>query len=70
MNTEYVAYHGTVLSKIDLISNTGKLLPSKNDDDWLGHGVYYFINGLNNPKRSAINWAACVNWDKTRGRFK
>lgn len=70
MNKEYIAYHGTLLSKIDSISRTGTLMPSENDNDWLGPGAYYFIDGLNDPKHSAINWAVCVNWDKAKRQFK
>ncbi len=50
-----VGYHGcdaSVLEKV--ISEGGTLVPSRNDHDWLGSGIYFWEHG---PTR-AYEWAA------------
>jgi hypothetical protein len=47
------AYHGTRLDRADTIVGTGKFIPSTNDYDWLGHGIYFWEHA---PLR-AWQWA-------------
>ena len=37
-----MAYHGTSVERAETISSSGQFIPSKNDYDWLGHGVYFW----------------------------
>ncbi|MBL0031071.1 MAG: hypothetical protein IPP27_02415 [Bacteroidetes bacterium] len=65
----FSAYHGTFLDHIEAIVDIG-FQPSKNDDDWLGLGSYFFIDGLSDPKSSAMQWAICSSWDKQSNSFQ
>ena len=48
-----LGYHGTSRKVGDTIMSTGKFIPSKNDFDWLGHGIYFWEHA---PRR-AWHWA-------------
>jgi hypothetical protein len=48
-----VGYHGTSLDRAETIVATGSFISSKNDYDWLGHGVYFWEHA---PLR-AWQWA-------------
>lgn len=37
-----VGYHGTRLDRAEEIESIGRFSPSKNDYDWLGHGIYFW----------------------------
>lgn len=37
-----VGYHGTSAKQAEVIVREGAFLPSKNDYDWLGHGIYFW----------------------------
>lgn len=37
-----VGYHGTRLDRARTIISTGRFIPSQNDYDWLGHGIYFW----------------------------
>jgi len=37
-----LGYHGTRLDRAATILSTGKFIPSANDYDWLGHGIYFW----------------------------
>jgi hypothetical protein len=50
-------FHGTTEKNADEILKNGFQI-SKNDEDWLGEGVYFFIDGISNPLLSAIEWAS------------
>lgn len=52
----FVGYHGTDASKVSSIQqfNFNK---STEDDDWLGHGVYFFVEGISCPVENASEWA-------------
>jgi hypothetical protein len=52
-NRTPVCYHGTSIEKAEVILSSGQFIPSKNDYDWLGHGVYFWENA---PLR-AFQWA-------------
>jgi hypothetical protein len=59
----YIAYHGTHSSCVELIRSKG-VIASENEDDWLGYGSYFFVEGLDAPQQAALDWAMCENWDK------
>lgn len=56
MSYEYIGYHGTDSESVSSIL-TEHFRPSSSDDDWLGSGVYFFINGINDPIKLASIWA-------------
>lgn len=62
------AYHGTFQNRIEAIVKLG-FQPSVNDDDWLGVGSYFFIDGLNDAISSAMDWAVCSSWNKQNKCF-
>jgi len=37
-----VGFHGTSEERADTIVSSGQFIPSKNDYDWLGHGIYFW----------------------------
>lgn len=53
---EFICYHGTTLSATLSIVNKGFEF-SQSSEDWLGHGVYFFTDGISDPVRNAIEWA-------------
>lgn len=66
--TTFRGFHGTLASRVDSIRSSG-IYPSDNPDDWLGEGTYFFIEGLDDPKSSAAQWARCKAWDKHDQEF-
>lgn len=48
-----VGYHGTSRDQAEKIVRTQRFQPSKNQHDWLGHGVYYWEHA----PRQALWWA-------------
>jgi hypothetical protein len=59
----FKGYHGTSIKAAELIvsSNFEK---SIGDKEWLGDGVYFFIDGLSSkPQEQAKNWAIAQSWD-------
>src|SRR2546426_9818552 len=48
-----VAFHGTSADQVETILASGAFTPSRNDYDWLGHGVYFWEHA---PLR-AWQWA-------------
>lgn len=48
-----LGYHGSSLNRAHTIASTGKFIPSANDYDWLGHGIYFWEHA---PLR-AWQWA-------------
>lgn len=56
MPSEFTGYHGTNSAIVPLIQK-GSFNHSQNDDDWLGQGVYFFIDGISVPLDSASEWA-------------
>lgn len=63
MTTRLRAFHGTRSSRLEPILAAG-LKPSLDDDEWLGAGSYFFVDGLNDPRGSAFEWARVEMWDK------
>jgi hypothetical protein len=54
------AYHGTSVERAEIILSSGQFIPSKNDYDWLGHGVYFWEHA---PVR-AWEWAKRKHRDR------
>ena len=48
-----LGFHGTSEDRADAIASSGKFVPSTNDYDWLGHGIYFWEHA---PLR-AWHWA-------------
>jgi hypothetical protein len=69
VSTTFFGYHGTSLECASLIMETG-FIPSKNHYDWIGHGVYFFINGISCPKSNAEEWAKNEAWDNNNKCYK
>lgn len=63
-------YHGTSLKSAKLIISSNFKL-SVGDKEWLGNGVYFFINGISSkPEKQAEDWAIAEAWDKIAQRNK
>lgn len=62
-------FHGTRADLVESIVEYG-LRPSRAHDEWLGHGSYYFIDGLEDPWSSARDWARVDAWDKRSRRYQ
>lgn len=63
---KFDGYHGTSYKNASIIVESD-YKRSLGDDEWLGDGVYFFINGLSTkPKEQAKKWAIAQAWDKTR----
>jgi hypothetical protein len=53
---EFKGYHGTSIQNAKSILENGfKVMPSP--EDWLGHGLYFFIDGISEPDNSAFQWS-------------
>tara|TARA_R110002167_G_scaffold57840_8_gene163888 strand:- start:123579 stop:124145 length:567 start_codon:yes stop_codon:yes gene_type:complete len=63
MSFAITGYHGTSSDSVAniLLENFRK---SENDDEWLGFGVYFFIEGITDPIANAIEWARNQAYDK------
>ncbi|NLP59471.1 hypothetical protein [Lutibacter sp. B1] len=63
MKIEIQGFHGTSYQKAKEIITTDYKL-SYGDDEWLGDGVYFFIEGLSKkPIEQAQKWAIAQSWD-------
>ncbi|EIV8492745.1 hypothetical protein [Vibrio vulnificus] len=56
MATEYIGFHGTDKKNIGSIKQAN-FIESTNDDEWLGYGVYFFVEGISDPLDNACEWA-------------
>lgn len=59
---EFIGYHGTSEASANSILSSN-FKPSENPDDWLGYGIYFFIEGINVPIDNAIEWAKTKAWN-------
>jgi len=69
ISTIFIGYHGTSAENAHSIIDTD-FIPSQNHDEWLGHGVYFFIDGISCPKNNAEEWAKTQAWDKDKKCYK
>ena len=68
MKQTFIGYHGTLACHAESIRQSG-VSPSDNDDDWLGEGTYFFVEGLDDPQMCAAQWARAKAWDKKDQEF-
>ncbi len=62
------AYHGTDLNnKEGIIENNFDL--SYGDQDWLGDGVYFFVEGWSTPIEAAKKWVVSRSWDNDLKKY-
>lgn len=60
--SEIIGYHGTSKENaIAIVKNNFRI--SENPDDWLGCGVYFFVEGISDPVNSAKEWAEYKAWN-------
>ena len=50
------AYHGTSGEAAHSILSTS-FNESVRQNEWLGHGIYFFVNGISDPLQNSIEWA-------------
>ncbi len=50
------AFHGTSLHAAKEIEKTS-YKESNKDNDWLGRGIYFFVDGISDPLTNACDWA-------------
>lgn len=60
---KFDAYHGTSVSAAFGIRDNG-YKPSVSNAEWLGNGVYFFLDGISDAKKDAECWAICQSWNK------
>ncbi len=53
---EYIAYHGTNSKHVESIKING-FESSSSLNEWLGSGVYFFVEGFSCPIENARDWA-------------
>lgn len=58
----FIGYHGTNKESADAILETNFKF-SNNPDDWLGYGIYFFVEGISNPINNATEWAKNKAWN-------
>lgn len=52
----YTLFHGTSRNNVQSILDNG-FIKKPDPQDWLGHGVYFFTNGISCPERNSLEWA-------------
>lgn len=60
-----IGYHGTNAENETSIIQNNFFVSSQNDD-WLGTGAYFFIDGLLDPAKCAESWAKVSSYDKIK----
>lgn len=67
---QFTGYHGTSHKSAEQIVKSNFEL-SIGDDEWLGNGVYFFLNGISSkPEEQAKKWAIAQAWDKIDRKYK
>lgn len=70
MQITFDAFHGTSMESATLIVSSNFVL-SLGDKEWLGDGVYFFIEGISSkPIEQAKQWAIAEAWDNTNKCYK
>ncbi|WP_103867241.1 hypothetical protein [Aquimarina sp. I32.4] len=69
MKVKIEGFHGTSLENAkSIILNDFKL--SRGHKEWLGDGVYFFIDGIsNNPSSQAEKWSIAHSWNKIEKKY-
>lgn len=69
MNVKIDGFHGTDMNNVDSILENG-FEPSLGDDEWLGDGSYFFVEGVNRrPDLQACQWAILSAWNKKKKKY-
>lgn len=69
MSFDIIGYHGTNSQFVASIKKEN-FRKSEQDNDWLGYGVYFFIEGISEPVTNAIEWARNQAYDKGKYRYE
>jgi hypothetical protein len=64
----YIGYHGTDYDNVESILKNRFRISDK-ADEWLGHGIYFFTEGISDPIENAKEWAINQAWDKVAKRY-
>ncbi|WP_423708005.1 hypothetical protein [Undibacterium sp. WLX3042] len=62
----FEGFHGTSKAASENILKTAFLRSTKKDE-WLGHGIYFFVDGISSPDLNADHWAKCNSRDSVAG---
>lgn len=62
MTLSIEAFHGTSLQAAEEIQETS-YRESDSNAEWLGRGVYFFVDGVSDPLADAIEWAKAQAWN-------
>lgn len=68
MSLEIVGYHGTNSENVESIKSNN-FETSENPADWLGWGVYFFVEGISAPQENAEIWAKNEGYKKSYEHF-
>lgn len=60
---EIIGYHGTDQSRVKSIQENN-FNASQKKNEWLGYGVYFFVNGISDPIKNAIEWGKNEAYNK------
>lgn len=63
------AFHGTSRDAALLINAQG-FNESTKRSEWLGRGIYFFVEGVSDPQANAREWARAQGWDPKAKKFK
>ncbi|NHB89570.1 hypothetical protein [Photorhabdus tasmaniensis] len=64
-----IGYHGTdAENEASILS--GNFKASTKNDEWLGTGAYFFIEGISEPENNAICWAKLQSYDKIKKCYR
>jgi hypothetical protein len=70
MLLHFNGFHGTSLSSAKKIVSSN-YESSIGDDEWLGNGVYFFVDGISSkPDEQAKKWSIVQAWDKHKKTYK
>ncbi|QTL40664.1 hypothetical protein HGO23_04620 [Xenorhabdus budapestensis] len=60
-----IGFHGTDANNEASILG-GNFRVSAKDDEWLGTGAYFFVEGLGDPQKNAEDWARLQAWNNKK----
>ena len=65
---EFTGFHGTDSLNVKSIKENN-FNSSQEDDEWLGYGIYFFLEGISSATESAELWAKAEAWNNTTKSF-
>ena len=64
-----IGFHGTSFENAAKITK-GDFIISRGDNEWIGDGAYFFIEGISKvPKEQAEHWAIAQAWDNKINKY-